>query len=335
MYDQLSELIEKNKLGPHTAQIIASSQRTYKEKSESWFKVTLGDHDVNWLNIYKNVIKGQYRRDFQQIFELLVVSNDSIATTNLWLDGYRNEESIIFIEVLNEALIWAVRKNHLDTVAQLLADSRVDPCYQESEILLPVVENGYMEMMDLFIKDGRINLSIGGGFRDNNLYLKTAAEKGNLEMVIKLYNDPKVKSAAEDSHVIEVAGSHGHLHIVEWFLENTNVNPGAKDNAAIISTSMAGHLDIVNLLLNDKRVDPSAQNNLAVIYASCNNQWMIVDRLLKDEKVDSSDQDNEALRCAIANQCKFVIIRLIQDHRVQKLFNTHCTMKRKAYELLG
>jgi ankyrin repeat protein len=197
--------------------------------------------------------------------------------------------------------VFAVKNNYPNVVDKLLSTLGIDPC-EESRLLLFAIKRQHWDIVNKLLEDGRIDPSHRGYYlryaaEDN---LSAAASTGNLEMVIRLYNDPRIKSTLKDIHFLGSAADKGHIHIIKWFLENTNIDPSDNNNTILISASCSGHLDIVNLLI-DKGVDPSTRNNNALIYASINGHLNVVKRLIQDLRVDPSDQDNEALNAASGN----------------------------------
>lgn len=87
--------------------------------------------------------------------------------------------------------------------------------------------------------------------------IRAAVQEENVEVVDELIRrgyDP----SAELNYVIVEASGRGDLTIVNRLLEDPRVDPGAWNDLAIKIASNEGHLDVVDRLLQDERVDPRA-----------------------------------------------------------------------------
>jgi len=169
-----------------------------------------------------------------------------------------------------EFIIYAGR-NDLKRVSSMLAHSSVDPTYSNNRALTEAAERGCVDVVKVLLQDPRINAN-GGVF--------TAAVRS------------------------------GHLEVVKVFLKDSRVNPGASTNAALCAAAECGHLEIVKLLLLDERVNPADHHNAALSKAAGAGHLDVMRALLEDERVNPSD--SEAL-AEVAEQGQVEALQLLLD----------------------
>lgn len=114
------------------------------------------------------------------------------------------------------SFIELVKNYEVDSVAVLL-ETEIEP---PLNAVIYAAENGFVEIMKLFIADKRVDLSA----RDNVLIVRAVE-----------YNRPGV---------------------VKLLLEDGRADPTARRNLAIKKASLFGYAEVVKLLLEDGRVDP-------------------------------------------------------------------------------
>jgi hypothetical protein len=147
--------------------------------------------------------------------------------------------------------------------------------------------------------NGRVEIairlaSIQGHFEvNNNNAIRWASHDGNVEVVKRLLNDPRVDPSDRYHEAIRCASINGHVEVVKLLLNDPRVDPSADNNAAIRLASNDGHVEVVKVLLNDPRVDPSDRDNEAVRWASKKGHVVVVKLLLNDPRVDPSADYNE------------------------------------------
>jgi hypothetical protein len=98
----------------------------------------------------------------------------------------------------------------------------------------------------------------------NNLAIRRASELGNLQLVKKLLQNPKVNPRACDNYAIRLASTNGHLTVVNMLLGDPRVDPTSDKQHAIRWASRNGHIAVVNRLLKHPKVNPAASNNSAI-----------------------------------------------------------------------
>lgn len=75
---------------------------------------------------------------------------------------------------------------------------------------------------------------------------------------------------SDNNILLRTAAEKGHTQFLLYFL-NVGANPAAVDNYALKRAAEKGHFEIVRILLSDKRVNPRAENNFA--YKICKNTF--------------------------------------------------------------
>ncbi|KAI9341153.1 ankyrin repeat-containing domain protein [Obelidium mucronatum] len=188
----------------------------------------------------------------------------------------------------HEALLEACTEAHTE------ATMRVDPAADRHKAFLRAMQQGFWDIMQVFLEDSRVDPSVG-----ENLALRTACRVGHLETVKILLNNERVDAGARYNEPIRVAAGEGHFEVVELLLASKGVDPAAENNDAIRAASKWGREEAVALLLDDPRVDPSDGDNYAIISAATEAWPSIVEMLLSDPRVDPSANGNEALRGAM------------------------------------
>jgi hypothetical protein len=78
--------------------------------------------------------------------------------------------------------------------------------------------------------------------------LLLAAHHGQLDVVNRLLQDPRVDPSADYNSAIRFAAYGGHLHVVNRLLQDPRVDPSDWDNFAIRHAVSYGHLDVVATL---------------------------------------------------------------------------------------
>jgi ankyrin repeat protein len=148
-----------------------------------------------------------------------------------------------------------------------------------NELLNKLINDNDLEGVKKAIEDGADPSS------HMNYAIRTASEKGYIEIVKLLINDKRIDPSDNRNDAIKYSSEHGYTEIVELLLQDKRVDPSANNNSAIRYASDSGHLEVVKLLLTDERVDPSAEDNSAIKGASYNKHLEVVKLLLQDERV--------------------------------------------------
>ena len=98
-----------------------------------------------------------------------------------------------------------------------------------------------------------LNRGVDPSVNDNFAIIK-ASEKGYLEIVELLLKDYRVDPTLHKKRAIRWASLHGHIEVVKCLLKDQREDPTDYRNYSIVSASANNHIDIVKLLISDKRV---------------------------------------------------------------------------------
>lgn len=147
------------------------------------------------------------------------------------------------------------------------------------------------------------------------LFLSKGCEIGDLELVELLLKDGRVNPTFENNAAINIVCKNGHYNLFKFLLsfkseKGDRIQP-SKD--CLINACTGGHRKIIKLLLKDKRIDPSVNDNLA-IRAVCQSGYVeIVKKLCKDPRVDKRIGLKIALICNERSNRKLIIGLLIEE----------------------
>lgn len=177
----------------------------------------------------------------------------------------------------------AIQNGDAETINILL--HYVDPSEDQNEALIEASRRGYVEIVDMLLKDPRVNPNdMGSGS------ISLAAAEGRFELVKRLLEDPRIDPNGTGDEgqeaAIVYASLYGYYDIVKILLNDFRVNPSIQYNQAIIDAAENGHYEVVKLLMDDNRVDPSDQGNLAIMLSSKKNHCNIVKLLRTDQRVN-------------------------------------------------
>lgn len=151
---------------------------------------------------------------------------------------------------------------------------------QISDTLRYAVMNNYISMVEYLIRNG-VDLNIHG---DNAIW--EASGYGHLQMVNLLLKDERINPQSGGNFPIAISAEYGHLSVVDRLLQDPRVDPSVFENSTIIITSQNGHIDVVRRLLLDPRVNPGIGS---IRRASENGHLEIVKLLLQDSRISIDD----------------------------------------------
>lgn len=163
-----------------------------------------------------------------------------------------NEESIDPDKVLLEVSI----RGHAEIVQYLLENNKkINPATQKSRALRLAVQNSHLEVVQLFLKDGRIQPQALG-----NLAIRIAAGIGNAAIVSCLLADPRVRPEARQNDAIRNAVKNYCLDAIKLLMEHEAVDldvlvkcaASYKDTRYKQENSI---VDIFKIIVKNKRVN--------------------------------------------------------------------------------
>ncbi len=97
-------------------------------------------------------------------------------------------------------------------------------------------------------------------FLPNKDLLPVLRSSRETQQIAHRYLQPQIN----DNKAIKISSERGDLEAVRSLLQDPRVDPSAERNYSIRMASLNGHLEVVKLLLQDSRVDPSDIDNYAI-----------------------------------------------------------------------
>ena len=196
------------------------------------------------------------------------------------------------------ALHWAVEKERITIVAQLLSDRRVNINPKGKKNITPLriaIKLKLKEIIKMF-EDRMTPLEVvRTKYQGNAPLVKAlgAKDEDAAEALLDDGEDPN-KVNKGGSNALLVAAQRGcSLPLFNRILSKIDdVNTGDNDGqTALISAAGNNHLDMVKALMNHPRINVNAVDefeNTALHMAVLNNHPTIVQQLLSDDKIDTS-----------------------------------------------
>ncbi|KAJ3240438.1 hypothetical protein HDU78_002287 [Chytriomyces hyalinus] len=191
------------------------------------------------------------------------------------------------------ALKWASENGHAGVLELLLRHGDMDPCWNNSFVLVSSACEGHEACVRLLLLDGRAE--------PTNYALNRAAENGHANVVRLLLKDTRLLLEQTDNAPLKWSCENGHTLVVQLLLEDGRIDPGNRNNFNIKRAAREGHAEVVALLLADDRVDPTAEDQYAIKWSAGNGHVEVVKLLLADPRIDKHAEDDCALKWAIQN----------------------------------
>jgi len=186
------------------------------------------------------------------------------------------------------ALTLAAENGHANIVEILLKDGRIDPNVRINFSLSKAAAEGHADVVKLLLKDSRVDPGL------NNEVLENTIKGGHTEVVKLLLedkrSDPNVELLGHKGGPLRYAAEHGYTEIVRLLLADGRADPSARGSDALNLAAEHGHTEIVRLLLEDGRSNPSDVKSESLRRASFNGHSDIVQMLLKDKRADPNDR---------------------------------------------
>ncbi|KAJ3017506.1 UNVERIFIED_CONTAM: hypothetical protein HDU68_011607 [Siphonaria sp. JEL0065] len=270
-------------------------------------------------------------------------ANGHVEVVNLWFEN--SCSSLSYVNGLsNGPLHLALLNEHMEIVDLFMGRYDFNPSDCGGNILALGSRVGNVGFVKRLLSDSRLTREAVE--KSAKQSLDWAAEKGHIDVVLQLLEDPRVnsiprvtddaahialnnghlnvvdclveRSAFDPSALIEVASKSGYLSVVQTCLQDSRLS--LNENNCLINASNFGHVDIVQLLLKDLRINPSWQQTprqlTALGYACKQGRLEIVRLLLSDDRVNPTEGDNMALLEAATHGHLDVVQFLLSDTRV-------------------
>jgi hypothetical protein len=172
-------------------------------------------------------------------------------------------------------------KHAENRILNILKCADIDPQNFEDTILIWFAsEHSHLQILAWLLKDGRLDPSL----QDDCTFLN-AVHTNKAEIVELLLQDGRVNPAVSENYAIRIACALGYDKVLELLLRDSRVNPAALHNSPLRKAIRNGYIKIVDSLLRDPRVDPTADNNAALKKALKCFRFRVVKRLLKDKRI--------------------------------------------------
>ena len=246
---------------------------------------TEGGFNGNWKKVYEILSKGSEERpDWENL--MYITDEDNPEYINLAVAvGLFNKRPLTFIiYIIDKALGKAARYGNIKMVNKLLEIPIPEklPCHA----LYDSIEYNHANVTDVLLQSPRCDISSNLGSNA----LEVAARAGNLYLVRKLLNDPKLY-INPNNMVLSDAVRGGHMDIIEELLKDPKMDEFVREGTGLNAACIEGKLSIVNRFLQDSRIDPTVRNNYAMELAKQYGHFDIVNRLMRDIRVSSSIKD--------------------------------------------
>jgi hypothetical protein len=163
-----------------------------------------------------------------------------------------NKVKIIMIsKILNKYNIYKLKKaiinNKLNEIKIILKDKNIDVSFEDNWAINNAVNNNSIEIVELLLEHSTFNAL------DNLLPLNIASTKGYVEIIKLFINDGRIITSSSNYSLLNSV-ENGHFDIVEILLKSKNIDPTHNENHAIELALKNKEYDIVGLLWNDTRV---------------------------------------------------------------------------------
>jgi hypothetical protein len=112
---------------------------------------------------------------------------DAISSDHIEVIKVLLQDSRLIIDMTCSYLYYLVYNSSLEVAKLLLADSRIDPSFDNNEMIISVSEKGHTEFVKLLLKDPRVDPTA-----NNNKALKSAVKLKHYNIIKLLLNDPRV-----------------------------------------------------------------------------------------------------------------------------------------------
>ena len=211
---------------------------------------------------------------------------------------------------INEDFINAAKDGDLDKINILLTKSNIRPSIKNNLPLLLSFRNGHFEVFKRILQDPRIMFSA-----PKNLLLTEVVKSGHVDMLNSLLKCKGINPGSNECDFLEAVSS-GNLRIINRLLEDPRVDPSVKRNHAVYLAAKTRNLDLLERLLEDHRVDPSDFNNIALFKASNQGFSEIVQKLLENQKVLNGSL-SASLHCAELQRNQDIFQLLFQAKKKQ------------------
>lgn len=255
----------------------------------------------------------------------------------------------------------------IEIVDELMRKRRLLNKVNDYTILYECIRYRSFDILKFFIEeDFQLDLTV-----EYNFLFMQVSRVGNVELVVLLLNDARLRHVKDDEAAMNKAFSGACLEnnalVCEYFIQNAFIKNGLVLNECLVSSCMFDCKDVVKLLLEDGRANPTYRGSVCLRGASkkgkvdivrlllvdgranpdvflsdcvqnaCSGDYLkVADIFLDDGRIDPSIFDNYLLCQACFGKHLNLFKRLLKDKRVDPTVNNNiCIRTAKERGLSG
>ncbi|KAJ3022521.1 UNVERIFIED_CONTAM: hypothetical protein HDU68_009057 [Siphonaria sp. JEL0065] len=266
-------------------------------KCASIVKVLLEDGRANPSYNNNNALLVAVKKGYTTVVELL------IKDKRVEVGVVQKSTAELSANVIEIALMSLPELKCASIVKVLLEDGRVDPSYNNNNALLVAVEKGYTTVVELLIKDERVQvervqkLISLSSFNLIEMAIVLGPSLSRRNLVKLLLDDGKVDPCHDGNRALVLAVEKGYLDVVELLLMDTRVNrflekehsrDATSASGVLVSTVKNGHAYVVKLLLGNEWI---VLGDILAVAKSFNNK-LVLRVLLGDPRIADAVSNN-------------------------------------------
>lgn len=176
------------------------------------------------------------------------------------LDAYIDHNGLDYVSNDN-VCVYAIYHGDANIVRTLLTIGRIDPTtpytncerrtiyYIHPQFVKLACKRNRSTILDMLLKCERLEHP-GGLFMYREEFI-TACEKGRLNIVKVMLDDPRLNPGMRKNAPLQVASANGHVRVVKLLLQYRGVKPAANNYYALAAAYKYGHSEVVDVLLRD------------------------------------------------------------------------------------
>jgi hypothetical protein len=177
--------------------------------------------------------------------------------------------------------------------------------FEKIDILFHACREGLLPLLERVLPS--LEFEIQNDYFNNDMALMVACERGHLDIVKRLHQDPRFDA----QYILLRSIQYKHKSIAMHLLEN-RIDPSELSSYAAYFAAIFGYADILELILKNPDADPSIYENRAMKVAIQNHDYPVVKLLIKDGRADPS----EFLEIPYTTDDPEMVILLLTDERV-------------------
>jgi len=201
------------------------------------FKININDEQsaIQILLMLTNTDTDNVRKSLTKLLLFAVIKNYSKLISILVVD-----ERV----TINEKVIdWAFDNQRIDVLKSII--NNPNNGHHNYMFIQSIYEN-QIEIFNLLLCNVNCDVTC-----DDDDAIQIASEMGNILMVNLLLKDGRVNPGANKNYAIRWASEKGHYEIVKILLGHPKVDPSDRQNCAIQWAAEKGHVEVVQVLIKN------------------------------------------------------------------------------------